>query len=246
VTVATLENQGAGSISGNVIVQGGFADDGGSTLALGSHAMTLKGAATLDGSISGTGLLVLSGDRATTGSSTSITAATVQMVGAATLTLGANLSYGGSFIDNAGALTNVIDASGNTLVLSGISTLTATKGADVLGGGTVDVTGSLTQSGAVTLGDASGAATLATAAAGVWDIVGDVGVAGASSSVANAGLFEKTGGTGLSVIQSPFVNTGTVEVTSGTIEFTGGFTNSGTVIGTLTTSGGDTFITAHA
>ena len=72
-------------------------------------------------------------------------------------------------------------------------------------------------------------------------------MSGTGSSIANAGLFEKTGGTGLSVISAAFDNTGTVEVTTGTLEFSGGFLNSGTILGTLTTSHGHTFITAaHA
>ena len=247
VSVATLENSGAGTLLGNATLQGGLADDGGSTLALNGHALTVDGAATLDGTISGTGKLTLNGDAASLGSSAAINVQTLQMLGAASLTLGGNFSFGGSFIDSAAASTSTIELDGKTLILGGASTLTAGgKGAATFGGGTFENTGSLTQSGKVTLGDTTGAVALTNAASGIWDITANigVGVSGTGSSFANAGLFEKTAGTGLSVISAAFDNTGTVEVTTGTLEFTGGFINSGTILGTLTTSGGHTFISA--
>ncbi len=54
----------------------------------------------------------------------------------------------------------------------------------------------------------------------------------------NDGVFEKTGGDGTSTVQAPFTNNGTLTVTSGSIQFTGGFTNRGTIQGAVSESGG--------
>jgi hypothetical protein len=250
VSVATLENAGAGTLLSNITMTGGLADDGGSTLALAGHVLTLDGTAALNGTVSGAGTLALNGDAASIGSGASITVATLKLTGDSTLSLGGNLSYGGGFIDAASAATSTIELGGHTLVLGGGATFSASVGGGiVLGGGVLQNSGTATQSGSMTLGDGSGSGTLH-AAGGVWDIIANVGIAAGGAggdAIANAGLFEKTAGGGLSVIAAAFTNTGTVEVTTGTLEFTGGFTNSGTIIGTVTMSGGDTFITAaHA
>ena len=187
VTVGTLENAGAGTLLGNVTDQGAFVNDGGATLALGGHLLTLATGGTLGGTI-----------------------------------------------DGAGTLRNP----SGTLALAGFT----------LGGGATLGTGRLVnQTGGVTLGDGSGAGTL-TVNHGGYDITGDSGIAasGAGSAITNAGIFAKTGGTGTSVIAAAFSSSGTVAVTSGTLEFTGGFTSTGTIIGTETQSGGITFITAAA
>ena len=57
VSVGTLENAGAGRLLGNVTDQGAFVNDGGATLALGGHLLTLATGGTLGGTIDGAGTL---------------------------------------------------------------------------------------------------------------------------------------------------------------------------------------------
>jgi hypothetical protein len=99
-----------------------------------------------------------------------------------------------------------------------------TKVSGVTIGGTVawDNTKTVTQIGAVTIGDAIGdRAELDNASTGIYDIADDSGIGRGSStasSVKNAGLFEKTGGKGTSAITPRINNTGAIAVTSGTLD----------------------------
>ena len=72
---------------------------------------------------------------------------------------------------------------------------------------------------------------------GTYDLVANTNVNGTSTSNfinSNGGLFQKTGGGGISDVTSNFVNSGMLNVLSGSIEFSGGFTNTGVIHGLVT------------
>jgi hypothetical protein len=80
---------------------------------------------------------------------------------------------------------------------------------------------------------------------GTYDVVSNNGIAGTSGSLfVNDGLFEKTGGGGVSEVTTNFINSGELNVLSGSIEFSGGFTNTGVIHGLVTESGGVTTVSA--
>ncbi|MBV8578963.1 MAG: hypothetical protein JOZ58_28500, partial [Acetobacteraceae bacterium] len=91
--------------------------------------------------------------------------------------------------------------------------------------------------------------TITNVATATWDLADDVSLAlaapGGSPLFTNHGLFDKTGGFGISTVAAPFTSDGEIVVLSGSIEFTGGFTNTGIVGGVLSQSGGVTTITAN-
>ena len=215
------------------------------------------GNATLGGTLSGPGDLVLADNW--TLNAASVTVGTLENAG--TGKLAAALTDPGAFLNDAGAtldlnhrlatigagsvLGGTIDGAGTIKTASGTSTVNGL----VLGGaGILSNSGTIVEAGQVTLGNAGGAGTITDLAHSVYDITGDTGIgnSGNGSSIGNAGLFEKTGGTNTSLITAAFSSSGTIEVTSGTLEFTGGFSSTGTIIGTVSTSGGVTTITAPA
>ena len=142
---------------------------------------------------------------------------------------------GGALFD--GFLTVEINA-GQTLTLAGIDTVNAPNGT-IGGSGTLLTTGTVTTNGAIIAGHATwldnatvlqngglridNTATIATGAAGKWNITTDAGIPfSGSGTFANAGLLEKTVGVGTSTISAYLWNTGTVLAKSGTLQFTGG------------------------
>ena len=208
--------------------------------------MTLSGATTLGGKVTGAGTLAIAGGTATENKAVSV--ANWSVSGAQTsLALDKTLSYAGTFSAGSGA---TLTLSGGNLALTGTNSfagatlnggsylLTDKAAASVSGltiGGTTTFrnANTLTQSGGpVTVGDASGdAANLINASTGTWDIIDDSGIglgASASSSITNSGLFEKTDGTGTSAIAASFANAHDVLVSSGTLDFEGTVTGAGT------------------
>ena len=265
ISVATFENDASGTLLGNVTDTGIWLNDTGATLTLNGDTLTLSGGGSLSGLIGGPGVLAFTGSATTIESGGAITATSLTLAGASSLTLAENLTYGGIF-SAAGATSASIALGTNTLTLSGPTTLDPTSGSLALDGagtlalggtatvGEVSVGGSATllasgaetQNAFVTLGDATGSGTLAISAAGTWNVatVAGIRVSGHGDAVVNDGLFEKISLTGASKIAADFTNNGTVEVTSGSLVFTGGFTNDGVIIGTETTSNGTVTITA--
>jgi hypothetical protein len=226
----------------------------------------LAAGGSLSGTISGAGLLAVTAGTVTLSAGGTLTAASLDLGPGATLALAESTAFAGSFNSAGRSGTASLTLAGNTLTLSGTTTLGsagtfAVSGAGGLtlggtatldhvtadAGAALTVTGSASQGGTVTLGDAAGTASLAIASSGIWDITANGGITGTgASTITNAGLFEKTKGTGASTISAAFSNTGTLEVTSGSLVFTGGFINSGTIIGTETSANGTVTITASA
>jgi hypothetical protein len=110
-----------------------------------------------------------------------------------------------------------------------------------LGGGLAwSNSGTVDDSGLITVGDSSGGtASLTNQAGAVFDLTDDYAAVDnadsypffGSATFDNAGLLEKTGGTGTSTIDPTLTSTGTVEVDSGTLELDGGGSLDGAISG---------------
>ena len=144
----------------------------------------------------------------------------------------ADLSGGGSVVNNGPADIVNLDAANFSGVISGSLSLMFSGNATL--SGVEDYSGDATLNGPVTVANA-----------GTYDIVADTNISGApTSSFINYGLFEKAGGDGVSDVTSNFINSGTINVLSGSVQFSGGFTNNGVISGLVTQSGGVTTISA--
>ncbi len=140
-------------------------------------------------------------------------------------------------LDDGGSVSGLIAAGSNIVFNGGSFALGAlTIGGDASVSNSSQVT--ITQTGAVTLGDSSNVAVNLTNT-GTYVIAGDVGIASAgsaASTLTNTGLLEKTATTGRSLIAAAVVNSGTINAASGTLALTGSVAGTGTMlIGTGTT-----------
>ena len=162
-----------------------------------------------------------------------------------TASLNESLTFAGTFTEGAGATLTV--ASTDTLKLTGTASLggvingagtvalsSATIGGLTVGGTDVlSVTGSVTQTGAVTIGDASkSSASLSIAKGATWTINGAVGIShgtSTKSSIKVAGTLIKSGATGSSVINLATTDTGLIEAAVGTLDFSNKVAGTGTV-----------------
>ena len=100
------------------------------------------------------------------------------------------------------------------------------------GGAAVTNTASISQTAAVTFGDASNVA-VAFTNAGTYALAGNFGIAKGGSTVStftNTGLLEKTAGTGRGVIAPAVVNSGTIIAGAGTLALTGSVAGTGTML----------------
>jgi hypothetical protein len=132
------------------------------------------------------------------------------------------LTGAGTVTDSGAAATLTLEAADFSGTISGPLSLIFDNDTELFG--LEDYTGSAT----VTLGSS-------VANRGTYNLVANTNVNGTSSSnFINIDLFEKTGGGGVSDVTSNFLNGGTLNVLSGSIEFSGGFTNSGIIHGLVT------------
>lgn len=210
-------------------------------LALGTHALTLTGSATLGGAIGGTGRLIIGGGIATVSAGANITVASWTLSGAGTtLTLAQSLSYAGAFsattgtaislgggdkliLAGTGAISGVVASGPGTLDLQGPSNV---SGLTAGGAAELENAGTLTAHGAgLTVGDIAGdTAWVYNIAGAVFDIIDNSGIAGGPSAngyLLNRGLLEKTGGSGTSTIAIGVTDLGSVSIASGTLAFSG-------------------------
>jgi hypothetical protein len=254
---ATLEKTGGNGVS-SILVD--LTDTG--TIAVTRGVLELRGAAnTIAGAVSGAGELLLDGgtsDRIAGGAAIS-TAGLVVSDGGTLVTLAKNLSYAGSLVlQNNAAL--ALD--GVTLTLSGADTF---AGLATVGGSGVLVTrssadvevrsvtiggaiewqnsGVVANTGGMALGDSSfNTVTFTNEKGGVYNFIGDSGVAlisGAALDTSFVNLagatLEKTAGNGTSSIAPDVVDAGAIRINTGTIEFTG---NSNSFAGSISGNGG--------
>ena len=137
---ASLTNAAGATILGHGTINvATFTDQG--TIEVSGGTLTLTGSSTLAGAISGAGGLTLGGGTVAINAGANLTEAKLTLSGAATaVTLNENLSYGGTFLQKANPTLSI--ASGDTLTLTGSSTLTGKisgAGGLTLGGGTTAI-----------------------------------------------------------------------------------------------------------
>jgi len=219
----------SGGTLGSLALQGG-------TIALGAGVLQV-GAATIGAAIGGGGTLALAGD-ATIVAGGAISTNVLDLD--ATTTLDQSLTYTGNLVAAAGG-TLALD--GHTLTLAGAADLAGT----LAGAGVVIAAGSGDLSGAVIAEGASlrdqgtliaaaaptlEGATLAIAAGGVFDSLGNGGIAmSGAAALDNAGLWEKTAGNATGTLAGGITSSGTIAVADGTLLFTGADTFSGLLTG---------------
>ncbi len=232
--------------------------------ALAFTAPTSNGStSTLAGTITGAGSVVFeTGSFAIASSSFALSTARTVLTDSANVTLTApSLAYAGQFDQTGGTLV-VVGAYGqgaNTLTLTGTDALDGglvkgtgtilSSGAVNLGGnemlegnltlkfGTASTTNTVSQTGAITLGQQQASIVTAQIAAGEsWLLKGPSSISGQFGTITNNGLFEKLNGSGEDVVQSYFdnTNTGSLAVESGQLTLSGGGVLAGTVSGPAT------------
>jgi hypothetical protein len=262
-----LTLQSGGAITGTITLKGsgGAFDDNASSATIGNlnvgagasvsvaanDTLTVTGAATLAGRVSGAGTLTTSGGTATVSAAPTVASWTSANE---TITTTAAMTYTGKFTAGAG---DVLNATGGVLALKGANSfaggaITGSQRVQLLGG--ANVTGAETfggsqgvsnlstlaesGSGAITLGDSSGAAvSFINSSTGVLKIANNNGVAlgnAAASRISNSGLIEKTAGIGLSTIAASVSGAGTISVQTGVLDLAGA---SNTLSGLITGAG---------
>ena len=229
--------------SGTSSVDVSFVDTG--TVSVASGLLQFRGPSnSFTGAISGAGQFALAGASVSTiNAGTTITTGTFGLYDSANLTLGENLSFVNTFNEGFGS---VINLNGHTLTLSGPSNFYNQN----FGTPTVNGSGTLATSGAVTInnfvlggsvnwnnsgvasqisqlqvGDTSSSgATFTNQSSAQYNIASDTNIERGSvltSSFVNVGKLAKTAGTGDSFVDVNVVDTGTVAVASGLLDFRG-------------------------
>ncbi len=230
-----------GLLSGGSIA-GGFSLAAGNSAFVGADVLTLDGGADIAGTLGGAGTVDFASGGGTLEAGAAITIGGLDITGP--LTLDTALAYAGDFaLAAAGALA----LGGETLTLSGISTLAGTisgpgeviitgtgdvLSAEIGGGASLADSATILDGGAITLGGA-GAGDVSIAAGAVFDNLGDnaITTTTGSADITNAGIFEKTGGAGTTTIAVPITSTGTILAADGALLFTGADSFAGTLAG---------------
>ena len=213
----------------NLAVGGTFTDNG---------SVAISGDGTLDllqgGTIGATGSLALGGGTIAGVSLTADSGSTLSGSGEVDVVFagaGTVSATGGSwvFTGTGDSFSGVINGNGGVLI-GGASTF---SGLTI--GGTVTVTNNsvITETGQVTLGDAtSAAATFVNTVGNSYDIAADVGIgagAAAGSLFENAGTLAKTAGTGTSTIAVAVFDSGVIQAAIGTLDLTNAVSGTGTM-----------------
>ncbi len=205
------------------------------------------------GAIAGAGALSVVGT-VTLNAGTALTVAQVGLYGAGVINLGTSLAFGGVFSDSSNG-TDALHLGANTLTLSGgADTIFGANGSavvdgsgtlansgqltlgDAIIGGTVQLsnTGTILQTANVTFGDGSGATpSIVNASKAVFDLTNGetIGENSAAVTLANAGLLEETGAGAVAHLGVIVQNTGTLTATSGALEVDNSLVNSGAITG---------------
>jgi hypothetical protein len=226
------------------------------TLTATSGTLYLRGPVdAIGGSLTGAGQIALGGSGTfTLSSGVAISVATFGIYdGGTSVTLGGNLAYAGNFVQ---AFSTTLDLAGHTLTLTGpVSLYNADYGTPTInGGGSIHTTGAtsindltlgggvtwnnngtITQIGALQIGDSgTSAATLTNHGGATYAIANDSNIergAAANSMFVNAGALSKTGGSGTSYIDVNLTSTGVLSAASGAMQFRDTATLGGTLSG---------------
>ena len=213
----TLEFDGGGSFGGTI--------SGAGTVAFGNYN-NLGYASIAAGTTVSVANLLIDGGQLTLNES-------VAYAGAFSLSSGTLELNGYNFSAQGASLYSLIDGAG-TLTTSG----TTTAGTVYIGGGANWVnTGTVNQgNGYIYDGDANGGGTITNAAGAKFNFTTDASTQpyNPEGNFVNAGTLTKTGGTGTSNVYMNVTSTGAIGVSSGTLEFDGGGSFSGNMLGTGT------------
>jgi Hint domain-containing protein len=212
------------------------------TIAVGRGTLSLRaGVASLGGTITGAGEFDLnSAANYTLQSGLVLNAAAFALLGGADVALDSGQSYGGALSLGTGT---TLDLNGNPLTLSGTAALDGriegagtamiagsadANGLVVYGAAALEVTGTLSEDGALTLGSGTDTALIHIETSGTYDLIAGIDlVLDGHASVNNAGLFEKTGLGGISHVAVNVANAGTIAAAAGTLAFDGSLINDG-------------------
>ena len=238
---ATLEfGGGVQNLTGNSNFTGnGTVKVDGATLSVAGGTTATFNAA-LDvctGGVSGAGNVVFdTGGASVIGSTYNVTGTTAIDSGSLTYNSAATfstltLSGGDVILNTAGNSIGNLNLTNGTLTNNAATTLTgsANLGSTLTGPGDLSNSGSTSWTGP----DITLSGVFNNLAGGTFEV--QTGSTFNASSIINAGQFLKTGGAG-SDVAAPFTNTGTVKIDTASLDFTGGFTQTG---GTTNLNGGN-------
>ena len=250
--LAKTNGSGTSNVGISIVSNGTLSAAAGGTLEFDGTNNTIAGALTGPGAIAFGGA---SNTRLTVGT---ISVASLQVIDGASLTIGTSTVLNGVLTEAASFGQAVINVGANTLTIAGAgSSVSGFEGASTITGSgvfantgslslssltlgstvTLSNTGTIAQTGGVTIGDSSGAlAQISNAAGGIYDFVQDVNIgvgANTGAALVNAGLLEKTVSTGTSSIAAAVSNAagGTIMAATGTLSFSNTLANAGTITG---------------
>jgi hypothetical protein len=209
-------------------------------------ALTNDGALTLAGTVSGSGALAFAGGTEAIDGGAKLSVANWSLAGGAAVSVNETLAYAKTFTD--GAATLSIGA-GDTMALTGASVFNAGAVVDGAGklslksatlnglavGGTIILTdtGTIDQTGQITLGDATtAAARLVVGKGATYKIDGNVGIARGAATTSRltvTGSLVRASGTGTSLVGVTVTDNGLIEAATGTLEFTSTLRGAGTL-----------------
>ncbi len=233
---ATVTNKGTfkDNAAGVSTITGAFNNVGTLNVSAGATLVLSQGVKTLGGTLSGSGTLVFGGGAdATINSGNVIVSAITMAGGGATLRLGADVSYAGTF--TLLGQFDVVQLNGHTLTLSGLNN--ALNANQVNGAGTLKITGKATVGGNISFGTSYGTSTPMTLQnSGTIDQTGSIGLngtlindagrtytllaasdilsSGAGATIVNNGTFAATAA-GTSTINGALTNSGTLSIGTG-------------------------------
>ena len=212
---------------------------------------------TFGGSLAGAGAISFGSNSSTLSAGASVTVASLNLYGGATLTLNESLTYTGLFTYSSGYLF----LGGNTLTVTGANLINGTidqgvtslQGTTAIGTNsnfyfgdqaTIINSGVVDQNGYIYVGGTQNGGidfSVVNQTGATWDLtntyyLGSNANGGNGSSFTNAGTFTLTGGTSYSLVYSVFNSTGTINETSAEIAFQSGGSFSGTITGAGLTS----------
>ncbi len=234
-----LDAKGSWTLAGtNALAAGATLTDNG--------ALTNDGALTLAGTVSGNGALAFAGGTEAIDGGAKLSVSNWSLAGGAAVSVNEALTYAKTFTD--GAATLSIGA-GDTMALTGASTFNtgavvngagrlSLKSATLSGltvGGTAILTdtGTIDQTGQITIGDATtAAARLVVAKGATYKIDGNVGItrgAATTSSLSVTGSLVRASGKGTSRVGVTVTDNGLIEAATGTLDFTSALKGNGTL-----------------
>jgi hypothetical protein len=228
------------------VVSANFTNAASGTLAVDVGTLLLNGMVnTLNGTVSGAGTLGIAGDQTTLGAKVALNVAAIDQQ-SGVLVLNKPLTYSGIW-DLSGGVTN-LNATSAKLTLTGPAdldggTLTGFGGSVTFDGATnlqavtiggpitLNVKGTVDQTGSITFGESSNP-TVNIESGATWTLEGDSAIVGFFGLIDNSGSFIDSNGSGDAIVQAELANGGVLEVNNSTLTLAGENFLGGTLSGT--------------